>query len=146
MASRKEEVILAVIALFEAALPQAKIVRNVDAPQTPAPHGTIVIRDGDQGEPIAVLLSPLTYTWTHAIGVEVVAPAGTAPETRSEALDAMLVALGEAIEADRTLGGLCDWLEPTTADADDINPASTQPARWAGFDVRATYDTYNPLA
>lgn len=143
MASLREQVIVAVKALVEAAVPDATVRRNGDFPDRPEAGGLIIVRDGDPGDPIGVLLSPLAYTYAHAIQLEVVAPAGT--EERSEVLDALLAAIGARIESDRTLGGLCEWLEPTAPDTDDINPASTQPVRWAALDVVATYTTHNPL-
>lgn len=142
MASLRERVILAVVAMVKAALPYAKVERNIDTPDRPDPGGLVIIRDGDPGEP-ELSFSPLLYTYNHAIRVEVVAPAAT--ETRSEVLDNMLSAIGLRIELDRTLGGLCDWLEPTAPDTDDINPTHTQPVRWAALDVVAVYVTSNPL-
>lgn len=143
MASRKEQVILAVVALVQAALPNATVRRNGDMPDRPEAGGLVVVRDGDMGDPISVMLSPLAYTYAHAVNLEIVAPAGA--EQRSEVLDGMLAALGAAVEADRTLGGLCEWLEPTAPDTDDINPANTQPVRWSALDLVATYTTPNPL-
>ena len=142
MASTGESVIQAVVALIEAALPAAGVRRNGDAPDKPGPGGLVIVRDGDRGEP-EVSFSPLLYTWSHAIQLEVVGVAASAD--RFETLDGMLEAIGLAIEQDRTLGGRCDWLEPSAPDTDDINPAGTQPLRWAALDVVAVYVTSNPL-
>lgn len=142
MARRSEEVVAAVVALAETALSNATVKRDCPWPERPDPGGTVIIRDGDPGEP-SYMLSPLTYTYTHAIRVEFLAPAGT--EGRHEVLDAMLVAFGEAIEANRTLGGLCEWVEPSAAETDDVSSATGQPVRAAMVDVTATYSTSNPL-
>ena len=142
MASTGEAVILALVALVEAALPTADVRRNGDLPDKPGPGGLVIVRDGDRGEP-EVSFSPLRYTWSHAIQLEIVGLA--AGDGRFAGLDDMLSALGLAIEQDRTLGGLCDWLEPGAPDTDDINPAGTQPLRWAALDVVAVYVSANAL-
>ncbi|ADK99389.1 hypothetical protein [Brevundimonas subvibrioides] len=142
MASLREQVIEAVVALLQTAVPTAEVKRNVDAPDRAPTGGLIVVRDGDPGEPEQTF-SPLTYTYTHAIGVEVVAPAD--PDARSAALDAILIGIGNAVEADRTLGGLAEWLEPTSPDLGDARATNAQPVRWATFDLNAVYSTRNPL-
>ena len=141
MASRREEVIQAVLALVTAALPGATVKRNDELPMRVPAGGLAIVRDGDPGEP-EVLMSPLTYLWDHAIQLELAAPAGAG---REAALDDMLTALGAAIEADRTLGGLCDWLEPTAPDTNDATTENSQPVRWALLDLTATYATTSPL-
>lgn len=142
MASRSEQVIAGVVALIEGAGTGAEVKRNTDAPDRAPSGGLIIVRDG-RAEEEGRTLSPVTYTYTRAIGVEVVAPAPA--EERSAVLDAILEKIGLAVEADRSLGGLCDWLEPSPAATDDIQPASTEPTRWADLDILATYTTTNPL-
>ena len=71
--------------------------------------GVIILRDGDPGEP-AVLLSPPEYVYEHRAELEVAMAGGTSA-ARDAAFDALLQAIGAAIAADRTLGGLCDWVE-----------------------------------
>ena len=52
-------------------------------------------------------LSPLRYHYQHRAEVEaVVQGAG-----RDAAFDTLACGVGTAISADRTLGGLCDWVE-----------------------------------
>ena len=70
--------------------------------------GLIILRDGQPGEP-EVTLSPLRYHYQHRAELEVVVQAGTG---RASTFDDLVAAIGAALEADRTLGGLCDWVEP----------------------------------
>jgi hypothetical protein len=143
MASRREEVLEAVRTLIATALPAARVERNAAKPERIPAGGLVIVRDGDPGDP-EVTLSPLTYVYTHRIPIEIaVLPA--APFTREETLDQMLRALGEAVEFDRTLGGLCDFLEPEAPSTDDVEATGTVAGRWASAVILATYATPNPL-
>lgn len=144
MASKREQVLDAIKALVLTALPYADVERNRDKPQAIAAGGTVIIRDGDPGE-ADVTLSPLTYLWDHRIPLEVGAyeSGGKSP---GEVLDDMLRPLGAAIEADRTLGGLCDWIDVSAPVTDSIEAFGVEPGRWADLDIVATYATTNPLA
>lgn len=142
MASRREEVISAVESLVRLALPFAGAQRDAPWPTRPEPGGRVIIRDGDPGEP-EVTLGMLSYTYTHDIPLEVFGPAGA--ESRHDLLDDMLMRLGAAIEADRTLGGLTEWLEPSAAAPDDITVENGQPIRAAILTVTAIYSTPSPL-
>lgn len=143
MASRGETVIEAIRALIDGAVPSAEVQRNLDSPVRIGAGGLIVVRDGDPGDP-EMTMSPLSYTYAHAVRVEV-AVQGETIETRIAALDAVLIPIGQAVEADRTLGGLCDWLEPTAPDRNDLRTEGAATQRWADFDLIATYSTPNPL-
>jgi hypothetical protein len=143
MTSRREEVLNAVKALIAAALPGAKVERNAAKPERIPAGGLVIVRDGDPGDP-EVTLSPLTYIYTHRIPVEI-AVLAAAPLTREQTLDAALVAIGEAVEADRTVGGLCDFLEPEAPSTDDLEATGTVAGRWVDAVILATYATSNPL-
>lgn len=141
MARHSETVILAVLDLVRAALPDAKVERDSPWPVRPEAAGEIILRDGDPGE-AEITLSPLAYTYNHSIRLEVFGPTG---DDRHALLDGMLVPLGAAVEADRTLGGLADWLEPTSGEPDDVVVDNGQPVRAVMIDVVATYTTHSPL-
>ena len=68
--------------------------------------GLVILRDGDPGEP-EVTMSPLRYHFEHKAELEVVVQGAN----RDMAFDALVASIGGVIEADRTLGGLCDWME-----------------------------------
>jgi|SRR5581483_3564090 len=143
MASRREEVLEAVRTLIATALPAAKVERNAAKPERIPSGGLVIIRDGDPGDP-DVTLSPLTYIYTHRIPIEI-AVLAAAPVTREQTLDEVLRAIGEAVELDRTLGGLCDFMEPEAPSTDDLEASGTVASRWGDAVVVATYATANPL-
>jgi hypothetical protein len=109
----------------------------------PPAGGLIVIGAGDPGD-AEITLSPLTYFYGHSIPVQVIAP-------DEDAVDALLSAVGAAVNADRTLGGLCDWLDVTAAGTEDIASYDergnliTRPARGGSFMIMASYSTSFPL-
>jgi hypothetical protein len=141
--SKREQVIEAIVALAAAALPAAKVERNAAKPERIPPGGLAIVRDGDPGEP-EVLLSPLTYLYVHRIPLEVAARE-SGPQSREQALDAMLAAIGAAVAADRTLGGLCEFIEAEAPATADIEASGTQAVRWADAAIMASYATSDPL-
>jgi hypothetical protein len=85
----------------------ALVLRDEVLPERIPAAGLIILRDGQPGEP-EVTLSPLRYHYQHRAELEVVVQA---PNGRANAFDSLITAIGTALEADRTLGGLCDWVE-----------------------------------
>src|SRR5581483_9062187 len=137
MPSRREDVLDAIKALIVGALPNAEVKRNLDKPERIPPGSLVIIRDGDPGES-EVLLSPLTYVYEHRVPVEIAAFA-SATLSREQALDQMLVAIGTAVIADRTLGGLCDFIEAEAPVSDDVETAGAISGRWADAAIMASY-------
>lgn len=82
--------------------------------------------------------------YTHPIPVEI-AILASGVLTPKQALDATLMEIGEAVEADRTLGGLCDFLEPEAPSTGDLEATATVGGRWADAVIVSTYATSNPL-
>lgn len=105
--STSEKVLKALLAALDAAKPTgAKVLRNVVLPERIPAAGVIILRDGSPGEPEA-LMSPPHYYYEHRAEVDVIVDR---PATaRDGAFDALKLAVGAAIAADRTLGGLCDY-------------------------------------
>ena len=143
MTSKREQVLDALKALIASALPNAEVKRNLAKPERIPPGGLAIIRDGDPGEP-EVILSPLTYIYAHRVPVELAAYE-TSSETREQVLDGMLGAIGTAVVNDRTLGGLCDFIEAEAPATDDIEAAGARPGRWADAAIIAVYGTPDPL-
>ena len=143
MTSRREQVIDAVKALVAAALPNADVKRNLAKAERIPPGGLVIVRDGEPGEPEA-MLSPLTYIYTHRIPIEVAAYE-TASKSREKVLDEMLGAIGAALAADRTLGGRCDFIEAEAPSTDDVEAAGARAGRWADAAIIAVYGTTDPL-
>ncbi|OJU25730.1 MAG: hypothetical protein BGN91_00815 [Nitrobacter sp. 62-13] len=143
MTSRREQVLDAIRALVTSALPNADVKRNLAKPERIPPGGLAIIRDGDPGEP-EVILSPLVYVYSHRIPIELAAYE-TSSETRERVLDAMLGAIGSAVVSNRTLGGLCDFIEAEAPATDDIETAGARAGRWADMVIVAIYGTPDPL-
>jgi hypothetical protein len=143
--SKRLDVIEAVKALVDRALPEAEVL-GLDGDEAPATRvragGRVIVRTGDPGEP-EVDLSPLAYNWTHRIPLELAMPDdGGGSEA---AVDEMMAAIGAAILADRHLGGLCEWLDAAAPLTEDIYAAGAKPPRGGLIDVVAMYVTASPL-
>ncbi len=122
------------------ALPLATVVGMLGDEETPAQidaGGRVIVRSGDPGEP-EVDLSPLAYNDDQRIGVEVAA-------LTESALDGMLTAIGSMIEADRTLGDRCTWVDAAAPETQEIYVAGGKPPRGANVVVTASYTTPHPL-
>ena len=143
MASKRETVLAAVKSLVAAALPGAEVKRNLVKAERIPPGGLVVLRDGDPGEP-EVSLSPPVYVYSHRIPLEIAAYE-SATLTREQVVDVMLGAIGAAVMANRTLGGLCDWIEAEAPVTDDIEALGALPGRFADLAILAVYATADPL-
>ncbi len=143
MASKREQVIEAVAALVKGALPKATHYRNEVKQRAIPANGYVNVDDGDPGDP-EVTLNPTTWIYEHELPVEVAANATrtVAAETR---LDAMLQAIGAAVAADRTLGGLCDYLQVGAASTEPLTAEGAPVSRLAVVAITAVYGTTDPL-
>lgn len=104
--------------------------------------GLTILRDNQPREP-EVTLAPLRYHYQHRAELEVVAQAGTG---RDSAFDTLIAAIGTALEADRTLGGLCDWVEPEAPASVDLPIEGAAALKAAIVTVVLHYTTNDPLA
>lgn len=87
-----------------------KVTRNPDKlMKVPEKGAIITLQDGDSGEP-EVLLSPLTYIYEHVATVEIVVNTAYT-QSQGTSLDDLLMIIDNLILADRTLGGLAEWIE-----------------------------------
>ena len=144
--SKRLDVLSALHTLISSALPGADVlgIENDDvAPTRPTPGGRVVIRSGDPGDP-EMTLGVLSYSYSHRIPIEITAYPSSS-QSREQIVDAMAGTIGTAIIADRTLGGLCEWVEAEAPQTDDIRVAGTQAARAADLAVIAEYTTSDPL-
>jgi hypothetical protein len=99
------ETILAALHARLLALP-ATALRGDVLPERVPPEGLLILRDGEPGEP-EVTLSPRRYHYQHRAEIEAVVQ-GTDLDV---AFDTLIASIGAVLTADRTLGGLCDWVE-----------------------------------
>lgn len=137
------QVQLALKALVAAALPGADLRgfdQDTSRPTRPGPLGCVIGHWGDPGDP-EVDLSPPAYHYSHQFQLEVIGPDGAG----GDPLDVMLAAIGAAIEADRFLGGLCDYLDCAAPDRDDRGTEAASPTNWATVAIVADYSTSSPL-
>ena len=120
----------------------ALVLRDEVLPERIPAAGLIILRDGQPGEP-EVTLSPLRYHYQHRAELEVVVQAGTG---RASAFDNLIADIGTAMEADRTLGGLCDWVEPEAPASVDLPIEGAAALKAAIITLVLHYTTTGPLA
>jgi hypothetical protein len=115
--------------------------RNEVLPTKIRPEGLVIFRDGDPGAP-EYTFSPLLYHYDHRAEVEVFVEAVSGREAQ---FDDICRRVGLAIVADRTLGGLCDWVEAEAPVPDDVPMDGAVTYRAATIVVRLHYATPDPL-
>ena len=138
--SKREDVLTALFVAL-AGVGGASVARNISLPTRIPTAGLVILRDGTPGEP-EVSLSPLTYHYDHAAVVEVIVQ-GQA--TQDAQFDAICVAIGQRLAANRTLGGLCDWLEGAAPDPTEIITEGGEPMKGAAVTITLTYFTNSPI-
>ena len=120
----------------------ALTLRDEVLPERIPAAGLIILRDGQPGEP-EVTLSPLRFHYQHQAELEVVVQA---PNGRATAFDSLIASIGAALEADRTLGGLCDWVEPEAPASVDLPVEGAAALKAAVITINLHYTTTGPLA
>lgn len=118
----------------------ASALRGDVLPERVPPDGLLILRDGEPGEP-EVTLSPLTYHYQHRAEVEAIVQG---PD-RDAAFDTLCASIGTAIAADRTLGGLCDWVEAKAPRPVDLPVEGAASLKAAVIPVVLHYSTDDPL-
>ena len=140
MPTTREAILAALYARLQ--LLAALTLRDDILPERIPPAGLIILRDGQPGEP-EVTLSPLRYHYQHRAELEVVVQV---PNGRATAFDSLIAAIGTMLEADRTLGGICDWLEPEAPASVDLPIEGAAALKAAVITVVLHYTTTGPLA
>ena len=120
----------------------ALVLRDDVLPERIPAAGLIILRDGQPGDP-EVTLSPLRYHYQHRAELEVVVQA---PNGRASAFDTLIASIDTALEVDRTLGGLCDWVEPEAPASVDLPIEGAAALKAAVITVVLHYTTTGPLA
>jgi hypothetical protein len=64
---------------------------------------------------------------------------------RDAAFDTLISAIGAALTADRTLGGLCDWVEPEAPASVDLPVEGAAALKAAVITLNLRYTTASPL-
>jgi hypothetical protein len=133
------ETILAALHARLASLPATALRGEVLPERVPA-DGLLILRDGDPGEP-EVTLSPLAYHYQHRAEIEAVVH-GT---DRDAAFDTLSAGIGTALADDRTLGGLCDWIEAEAPQPVDLPVEGATSLKAAVIPVVLHYSLADPL-
>jgi hypothetical protein len=141
MPTIREQILSALLARLET-VPDATVRREAPLPETVPAGGLIILRDGDPGDP-EVVLSQVTYLWEHQTEIEVILQRGAADD--SAALDALLIAVGGALAADRSLGGLVEWLDWGAPKTSGLAIDGAAALRGATVPVTIHYGSSDPL-
>ncbi|CUH60235.1 hypothetical protein [Thalassobacter stenotrophicus] len=140
MATKREQVLRALHQKMET-LPQVTM-RGGALPERLPGAGLFILRDGEPGDP-EVTLSPLAYHYEHKAEIEAMRHGA---DHRDAAFDDMIAALGVALHADRTLGGLCDWVEAEAPQEVDLPVEGASAFKAASITVVLHYTSADPLA
>lgn len=104
MASRSEQVLIALVDRLRQ-IPDVGVERNSALPERIPDGGLVVVRDGDPGEPEQALGGFAPVYYRHAVELEIYAESGD-QAIRDQTFDELTTAIGTALDADPTLGGL----------------------------------------
>ena len=119
----------------------APVLRGEILPERVPATGLLILRDGDPGEP-AVTLSPLRYHYQHRAEIEAVVQAGSGRDT---AFATLASGVGAVLSADRTLSGLCDWVEAEAPRPVDLAFEGAAALKAAVIPIVLHYSTADPL-
>lgn len=133
------ELVLAALHARLLALP-ATVLRGEVLPERVPAAGLLILRDGEPGEP-EVTLSPLRHHYQHRAEIEAVVQGAA----RDAAFDTLCASVGAAIAADRTLGGLCDWVEAEAPRPVDLPVEGAAGLKAAVIPVVLHYALADPL-
>jgi hypothetical protein len=110
-------------------------------PERVPADGLLILRDGEPGEP-EVTFSPLRYHYQHRAEIEAVVQGAD----RDAAFDTLTASIGTALAADRTLSGLCDWVEAEAPRPVDLAVEGAASLKAATIAVVLHYATDDPLS
>jgi len=104
MTSRSEQVLIALVDRLRQ-IPDIGVERNTALPERIPDGGLVVVRDGDPGDPEQALGGFASVYYRHAMELELYAESGD-QAVRDQTFDDLATAIGAALDADPTLGGL----------------------------------------
>jgi hypothetical protein len=139
MPSSRETILTALADLLRT-VPHIPVLRGEVLPERVPASGLMILRDGEPGEP-GVTLSPLRYHYQHRAELEAVVQG----DGRDATFAALCASIGAAISADRTLGGLCDWVEAEAPRPVDLPVEGASTLKAAVIAVILHYSTGDPL-
>ena len=140
--SKMETVLQALFeALVAAAHPGVEVVRNVTIPARIPEPGLIILRDGNPGEPDVLL--GMEYYYEHEAEVDIIVD--LSPDYRDGRFDLLRQMVGTALAADRTLGGLCDYVDGDAPSPVLIQAEGAEGLKAATIPVTLRYGSPDPL-
>ena len=142
MPTPRETILQALLAALET-VPEATVLREDILPERAPAGGLLILRDGDPGEP-EVMLSPLSYSYEHKAELEVIVQ-GKTSAVRATAFDVLVQAISAVISSNRTLDGLCDWVEAAAPKPVDLPIEGGEALKAAIIEITLIYTTADPL-
>jgi hypothetical protein len=137
----QREIILTALADAFRTIPHVPVLRGEVLPERVPTAGLLILRDGNPGDP-EVTLSPLRYHYQHRAELEVIVQASGDRDTR---FDQLIARIGAAIAVQRTLGGLCDWVEAAAPEPVDLAVDGAASLKAAVVPVILHYSLADPL-
>ena len=139
MPTTRETILAALLAQLQSLA--ATVLRDEVLPERIPLAGLIILRDGQPGEP-ELTLSPLRYHFQHRAELEVIVQAAN---DRATVFDTLIAAISTALATDRTLDGLCDWVEAEAPASVDLPVEGAVALKAAVITVVLHYTTADPL-
>ena len=136
----QRETILAALSDLLRTLPQVTALRGEVLPERIPSAGLLILRDGEPGAP-EVTLSPLRYHYQHHAEIEAVVQGAN----RDATFDALCASIGTTLANDRTLDGLCDWVEAEAPQPVDLPIEGSASLKAAVIPVILHYSMTDPL-
>jgi hypothetical protein len=137
----QREIILTALADAFRTIPHVPVLRGEVLPERIPSAGLLILRDGNPGDP-EVTLSPLRYHYQQRAELEVIVQASGDRDTR---FDQLIARIGAAIAVQRTLGGLCDWVEAAAPEPVDLAVDGAASLKAAVVPVILNYSLADPL-
>ena len=137
----QRETILTALADALSTVPNVPVLRGDVLPERITSAGLMILRDGNPGDP-EVTLSPLRYHYQQRAELEVIVQASGDRDTR---FDQLIARIGAAIAAERTLGGLCDWVEAAAPEPVDLAVEGAASLKAAVVPIMLHYSLADPL-
>jgi hypothetical protein len=135
------ETILTALADLLRTIPHVPVLRGEVLPERIPPYGLMILRDGSPGEP-SVTLSPLMYHYQHRAELEMIVQSAAA---RDAVFDALVAQVGAVLSSDRTLRGLCDWVEAAAPEPVDLAVEGAASLKAAVVPIMLHYSLADPL-
>lgn len=140
MPSTAETILLALVNALTLGT-SAEVLRGESLPTEIPVGGLLILRDGDPGEP-EITMSPRRYHFEHVAQIELIVQGHA---NRDLQFDTLKLAVGAVIEANRTLGGTCDWVDAGVPEPQDLPFEGAETLKAAIIPITLHYMTANPL-